>query len=170
MATKQPDEWEASRSEDKTYNFTSTAFIKREIPLHERRHYQGKPVIIPFLPERFQNKAAALQLIRERISISVPELIGWGRDVNKLLYLETALVPGVRTEMAGDKYRMPTLHYAYGSKTNGACDQCKELARQNCDRFVKETLLPQLRSLTTSSTGLEGIVIPPTWILTSTRD
>jgi hypothetical protein len=91
MATKQPDEWETSRSEDKTYNFTSTTFIKREIPLHKRRHYQGKPVIIPFLPERFQNEAAALQLIRERTSIPVPELIGWGRDENGLLYLEILL-------------------------------------------------------------------------------
>lgn len=164
MATKRSDEWEVSRSEDKTYNFTSTTFIKREIPLHERRHYHGKPVTNLFFPERFQNEAAALQLIRDHTSIPVPELKGWGRDENGLLYLET-VVPGVRADMAGDECRMPTLHYTYGSYTGGVCDQCKELARQNCNRFVNTTLRPQLKSLTSLSTGLKGIVIPPTWML-----
>ncbi|KAF2416667.1 hypothetical protein EJ08DRAFT_654679 [Tothia fuscella] len=166
MATIQADEKVIARSDDKTYSFTCTTFIKREIPL-EKRHISrmtGKPVVNPFLAERFENEAAALNLIRHHTSIPVPDLKGCGRDENGNLYLETALVPGVRADMAGDECRMPTPHRPDGQKT-GECSKCGELARQNCDHFIKETLYPELSLLKARSTGLKGNVIPPTFVL-----
>ncbi|KAF8853028.1 hypothetical protein BDZ45DRAFT_677944 [Acephala macrosclerotiorum] len=61
---------------------------------------------------------------------------------------------------------MPNLHSLIGEKS-GKCDQCADLAQKNFNQFVEEKLLPELRSLKSSTTGLNGLVIPPTWILGS---
>ena len=163
MAIMRADEKVVGISDDKTYSFTASTFIKREIPLNKRNisWLTGKPVVNPWLEERFRNEAAALELIRNNTNIPVPRLISSGKDENGLLFLETELVLGsVRADMVGDECRMPQLH-----KIEGECNLCKELARKNSDRFVKEIVLPELSRLKASETGLNGFVIPPPYVL-----
>ncbi|KAH8684209.1 hypothetical protein BGZ60DRAFT_559921 [Tricladium varicosporioides] len=158
-------------SDDKVYyfNFTTSTFMKREKPLTERAisRTTGKPIENPLFKERFQNEAAALQLLRSQAKIPVPGLRSWGEDNEGLLFLETHLVPGVQLERAGDECRMPNLHSLNGEKIGKKCDECADLAQRNFNQFVEEKLLPELRSLKSSTTGLNGLVIPPTWILGS---
>lgn len=158
-------------SDDKVYyfNFTTSTFIKREKPLTERAvsRMTGKPIENPWFKERFQNEAAALQLLRSQAKIPVPGLRSWREDSEGLLFLETDLVLGVQLERAGDECRMPNLHSLKGEKIGKKCDECADLAQKNFNQFVEEELLPELRSLKSSKTGLNGLVISPTWILGS---
>lgn len=164
MATKYPDEVTLARSEVKYYNFTSTSFIKREIPTEKRDMDRfGKPITQRWLHERFIHEAAALNLLRSRTTIPVPRVISCGKDEHGLSYLETELVPdSVRCDMAGDECRMPELHLV-----SVECEKCRGIARQNADKFVRETVLPQLRTLKSNTTGLSGFVIPPGWVIES---
>ncbi|TQN67571.1 hypothetical protein CSHISOI_07869 [Colletotrichum shisoi] len=150
-------------SEFKTYNFTSNTFIKRERPLTERGvNRSGQPVTDPWLGQRFTNEAKALQLIRDFTNIPVPKVVSYGNDQDGLWYLETELITkSVRCDMAGDSCRMPHLHNTH----SGYCLQCATIAKNNADNFVRETVLPQLRALTSNTTGLEGFVNPPGWVL-----
>ncbi|KAE9364055.1 hypothetical protein N431DRAFT_475050 [Stipitochalara longipes BDJ] len=61
---------------------------------------------------------------------------------------------------------MPNLYSLHAEKI-GKCDQCADLAQKNFNQFVEEKLLRELRSLKSYTTGLNGLVIPPTWILSS---
>jgi len=171
VAVSSEDAQVVGRSDDKVYyfNFTKSTFMKREKPLAERviSRMTGKPIENPWFKERFQNEAAALQLLRSQTKIPVPSLRSWGVDSEGLLFLETDLVTGVQLERAGDECRMPNLHSLNGEKTGRKCDQCAGLAQKNFNQFVEEKLLPELRSLKSSTTGLDGLVIPPTWILGS---
>ncbi|CZT53495.1 uncharacterized protein RSE6_15091 [Rhynchosporium secalis] len=161
-------------SDDKIYffNLTTSTFIKREKPLAERgiSKKTGRPIENPLFKERFRNEAAALQLIRRYTKIPVPGLRSWGEDSEGLLFLETDLVPGVQLERAGEKCRMPNLHSLNEEKVGEKCDRCADLAQKNFNRFVEEKLLPELRSLKSSTTGLDGLVIPPTWMILGAVD
>jgi hypothetical protein len=55
---------------------------------------------------------------------------------------------------------MPQFHL-----TDGPCEDCWEIAYSPANKFVRETVLPQLRSLKSITTGLNGFVLPPPWVL-----
>lgn len=55
---------------------------------------------------------------------------------------------------------MPHLHLNPGS-----CENCGKIAYLNAEKFVRETVFPQLRSLRSSTTDLNGFVLPPRWVL-----
>jgi hypothetical protein len=113
-----------------------------------------------WLAERFANGAAALNLISTHTTIPVPRLKGWGRDHNGLCFFETERVLGsVRCDQTGDQCRMPQFHF-----TDGPCEDCWEIAYSPANKFVRETVLPQLRSLKSITTGLNGFVLPPPWV------
>ena len=162
MATRYPDEVTLGRSNTKYYNFTSTSFIKREIPTDQRGVGRfGKPIIQRWLAECFVNEAAAIKLIRDRTTIPVPKVLSFGKDEFGLSYLETELVPNsMPCDRAGNQCRMPETH-----GTHGECQKCKSIAHNNADKFVQNTVLPQLRGLRSDKTGLDGVVIPPGWVL-----
>jgi hypothetical protein len=105
MAVLHEDAQVIGDSDDKVYyfNFTTSTFRKREKPLTERAvsRMAGKPIENPWFKERFQNEAAALQLLRSQAKIPVPGLRSWGEDSEGLLFLETDLVPGVQLGRAG---------------------------------------------------------------------
>lgn len=48
---------------------------------------------------------------------------------------------------------------------HGPCENCWEIAYSHADSFVRETVLPQLRTLKSSTTDLNGFVLPPRWVL-----
>ncbi|CZS99477.1 uncharacterized protein RAG0_07821 [Rhynchosporium agropyri] len=65
---------------------------------------------------------------------------------------------------------MPNLHSLNEEKVSEKCDRCADLAQKNFNRFVEEKLLPELRSLKSSTTGLNRLVIPPMWIILGAVD
>lgn len=57
---------------------------------------------------------------------------------------------------------MPQLHLP--PQVHSPCAICERIVRANAERFVQDQVLPQLRSLKSCTTGLDGIVIPPRWV------
>jgi hypothetical protein len=151
MAVLHKDAQVVARSDDKFYyfNYTTRTFMKREIPLTDRHisSRTGKHIENPWFKERFQNEAAALQLLRSQSKIPVPCLRSWGKDSEGLMFLETDLTGGVQLERAGEEGRMPNLHSLSGEKISGECEHCGDLAQKTFNQFVEEKLLPELRSL-----------------------
>ncbi|KAI1843819.1 hypothetical protein JX266_010078 [Neoarthrinium moseri] len=163
MATYQTDEQLVASTSVTRYIFTRTSFVKREIPLNEREMSRstGLPVAQRWEEQRFRNEAAALELVSTNTTIPVPKLLSWGRDGKGLLFLETELLQrSVLCDMAGDHCRMPKLHGA----TTGECVDCRRIARDNANRFIYDSVLPQLQTLKHNTTGLNGFVIPPRWV------
>ncbi|KAI1871169.1 uncharacterized protein JN550_004614 [Neoarthrinium moseri] len=121
----------------------------------------GLPVAQRWDEQRFRNEAAALELVSTNTTIPVPKLLSWGRDEKGLLFLETELLQrSVCCDTAGDHCRMPKLHGA----TTGECVDCRRIARDNANRFIYDTVLPQLQILKHNTTGLNGFVIPSRWV------
>ncbi len=48
---------------------------------------------------------------------------------------------------------------------DGECDECGAIARANAARFLADEVIPQLNMLTSDTTGLAGVVIPPLWVM-----
>lgn len=172
MAQRSPEERQVGRSEFRTYNWTPTTFVKREIPISERykRKSDGLPIDDPRLAARFFNEAAAYKLLKENTTIPVPQLLSYGYDTNGHLYIEMERVSGsVQASIAADECRMPDIHLPVvdaGSESGpGPCSQCREIVRNNVAAFVHGTVLPQLRGLKSNSTGLNGYVMPPLWVI-----
>ncbi|KAK2595525.1 hypothetical protein QQS21_006753 [Conoideocrella luteorostrata] len=165
MAQRSPDETELCRFECKTYNTTATAFIKRELPVSERpRLLDGSYFDDPRLTQRFFNEAATLQLLREKTTIPVPRVLSYGHDENGHLYIETELVQGtVQASSAASVCRMPDSHGM--PPGTGPCLSCESIVLQNVEDFVQNIVLPQLRGLKSKSTGLNGYVMPPRWVI-----
>jgi tRNA A-37 threonylcarbamoyl transferase component Bud32 len=145
------------------YIRTPTTFIKRELLDQERRRRKDGSIIFrPWNEERLRNEAAALQLIAEETTIPVPKLIGIGKDDNGLAYLETEFLPGIILERIRDQCRMDK---GKSHVSDGPCEECGRIAQGNARRMIDEKVLPQLAMLQSSTTGLNGFVLPPPWIL-----
>lgn len=100
--------------------------------------------------------------MKEYTTILVPKLIGFGRYDNGLAYLETERLSGIDLESTRDQCRTPegVLHVR-----EGPCEECDSIAKENAARFINDKVLPQLAKLRSATTGLDGFVLPPNWIL-----
>ncbi|KAF1963625.1 hypothetical protein CC80DRAFT_394835, partial [Byssothecium circinans] len=138
----------------KSYHIRQTTFTKCE-----RAASYG----LPWIKQRFAVEAAALRLLREQTNIPAPRLLAFDEDVNGLCYLVTEIVPGsVPGDMAAAECRMPHVHRP--AQRNVPCAACDGIVRANADQFVRQVVLPQLSSLRSKTTGLDGFVIPPRWV------
>ncbi|OCL02269.1 hypothetical protein AOQ84DRAFT_349418 [Glonium stellatum] len=156
-----------SRSDTKTYSFTDDTFIKRELPPSQRKkNMKGEWITLPWMEERFRNEAVALALISKETTIPVPRVVAIGRDKDGLAFLETELLRGIPCDYVVDECRVqgPQRH-----NDAGPCNVCESVAMTNTDRYVREKVLPQLDKLRSTTTGLDGFVIPPPWILAHDR-
>ncbi|KAF1959229.1 kinase-like protein [Byssothecium circinans] len=146
------------------YVKTATTFIKRELLDSERkRRLDGSIIDRPWREERLRNEARALQLVQEYTTIPVPKLIGFGRNKNGLAYLETERLHGIELECIKDQCRKPE---GVPHVSEGKCEECSSIAKENAARFICDEVLPQLAKVPKSSTtGLDGFVLPPSWIL-----
>ncbi|KAI1313156.1 hypothetical protein F5Y03DRAFT_156620 [Xylaria venustula] len=142
------------RSEDKSYHMAGSIFIKRELPNAVR----------PYVKERLKVEPMALGLLANRTTIPVPKLVASGTDDNGLHYVATQYIFGsVRGDMAALECRMPAVHRPL--QVNTPCRACTDTVRANAERFVREVVLPQLKMLRGCSTSLNGLVVPPRWVL-----
>ena len=143
------------------YLKTETSFIKHDLPDCERRRRKDGSVITrQWIEERLYNEATALRLVAEKTTIPVPKVIGVGKDDNGLAYIETELLPGIVLEKIKDQCWMQECHVK-----EGPCEQCSSIAKKNTSRFIIEEVLPQLGKLRHTTTGLDGFLLPPPWIL-----
>jgi hypothetical protein len=113
--------------------------------------------------ERMLNHAAALQLISSKTAIPVPKLLGSGENPDGTAWLETERTHGgIWLDLVGETCRMPP-----GKKhtDDGECEECARIAEANASRYIRDEILPQLNSLRSDTTGLNGVVIPPLWIM-----
>jgi hypothetical protein len=145
------------------YQKTSTTFIKRDLLDSERpRRKDGTIITRPWPKERLCNEATALRLVAENTTIPVPKVIRIGNYDNGLAYLETERLSGIVLEKIKDKCRMKEEERHVRA---GPCEECGSMAKENAKRFITQEVLPQLAKLQSTTTGLDGFVLPPPWIL-----
>ncbi|KAK1951994.1 hypothetical protein LY78DRAFT_731585, partial [Colletotrichum sublineola] len=141
----------------KRYIITSRSFTKKEYTPSERQtNLKGEPIIWTWGPERLQNEASALAFIRERTTIPVPRVLYCGKDSDGAMCLEVEYIHGITCDDIGETCRMPQAH-----DSAGKCLECEKIAFGNTNKFIESEVIPQLRSLTSKQTGLNGVVIPP---------
>ncbi|KAI0472793.1 hypothetical protein GGR56DRAFT_582819 [Xylariaceae sp. FL0804] len=120
--------------------------------------------------ERIRNEATALRLVREKTRIPVPRVLDVGRngDDGSYWYLTVERVDGIELSSVKDTCRRrqeaPPNGNLPAGHTQKKCTACQTIANQNAERFIKELMLPELRRLTSSQTGLDGTVIPSPWV------
>jgi hypothetical protein len=147
----------------KSYKWTAHSFTKREIPPPQRiKDKLGDDIIWPWSTQRLMNEGAALELISRETTIPVPRVIGYGKDEDGVAYLEVERVFGIQCEDVGKQCRMPK---AQAHNRSGECKDCAKIAFEKVDLFITTVVLPQLRRLKSTVTGLNGFVIPPPRVL-----
>jgi len=126
---------------DRFYSYDPWTFTKRELRANERStNINGEIIIGSWTAERLQNECRALEFITARTTIPVPKVIRFER------------IWGTNQLVMERIHGIPLNHV----KSN------KARALANAEQFINTTVLPQLRSLTSSVSGaLVGIVIPP---------
>jgi serine/threonine protein kinase len=145
------------------YTLTASTFTKRTLDDSERKKRKdGSLITRSWDVERIQNEAAALRLVQIETSIPVPKVLEVGEDNLGRAYLKTERIPGIPLGEIVDQCRFPS---AKRHVCDGPCEECSSIAERKAEEFVKEHVFPQLRRLRSSTTGLNGFVIPPPWIL-----
>lgn len=152
------------------YEQSSTTFKKRSRSkaeyyaekggkvFHKTRHWKN---------ERILNEARALILLA-KTKIPVPRYIRSGKNPDGTMFLEMSGEDGIELSEVGQTCHMPG---TVGHSSSGECDMCKGIAQANAKVFIETVLLPELAQLRSDTTGLEGFVIPPAWMLeTDTRE
>lgn len=117
--------------------------------------------------QRIQNEVTALELIREKTTIPVPQVldVGLGQSQNgDGASLTVERVDGIELNKIKETCRQAPHGRVPDGHTLKNCTACQAIANRNAERFITDIMLPQLKSLTSSQTGLNGIVIPPPWV------
>ena len=146
---------------------TKSAQLKQSV-IPWSRGGNGQIISRRYNNERILNYAAALQLIAKKTTIPVQRLLSFGENPDGTAWVETERIHGgIPLPVVRDQCRMPA------GKTHvdtGECDECGRIARANASRFFTNEVLPQLNSLTSDTTGFNGVVIPPLWIMYHDKD
>ena len=95
--------------------------------------------------ERIANEVRALQLVLKETTIPVPKLIDYGAYSDGRRYLVTERIDGV------------TLNRVLGTRH-------KSDAYKNALCFINNIVLPQLEKLKSKERGIDGFVMPPSWL------
>jgi hypothetical protein len=118
--------------------------------------------------QRIENEHTALDLVREKTEIPVPRVLERGFNDEFGYYLKLEWVDGVDlgdvvdgTGVGAACLMRPGQN---GHASLGRCEQCRALAMANADLFVSEVVYPALEGLQSRQTGLNGNVIPPSFI------
>jgi len=145
----------------KEYIMREHSFTKRELLLDElQRGPDGKLWSWKWGKERLLNEAYALNLIKEYTTIPVPRLLDSGVDDQGRTFVTMERIYGIELKDIGKECRRPVS----GQKPHvyhGPCETCADIASNNDNNFITNSVLPQLQQLTSYETGLKGFVLPP---------
>ncbi|KAI0388516.1 kinase-like domain-containing protein [Xylariaceae sp. FL0594] len=151
-------------SNDVSYEFTATTFKKTSrLPFNDP-YPDGTPFtwFRSLNHERITNQAKALILIHKETTIPVPRLLDYGELPDGRRYLVTELIDGLTLkEMHSQSCLKPA-----GQKhmENIPCKTCLDKANSNALDFIMTTVLPQLGKLKSRQRGIDGFVMPPSWL------
>lgn len=112
--------------------------------------------------ERITNEAKALQLVLQETDIPVPRLLDHGSHPDGRRYLITEYIDGPLL----DAFPRRSCSMPERKKHTDAtpCQTCSDTAYSNAVDFISRTVLPQLANLTSHSRGIDGFVMPPSWL------
>ncbi|KAI9046427.1 hypothetical protein LZ554_009560 [Drepanopeziza brunnea f. sp. 'monogermtubi'] len=132
---------------DVTYEFTAETFQKTsrlpwDFVRNDGTHFEW---FRSWNHERIINEVKALQLVSEKTTIPVPKLLGHGALLDGRQYLITERIDGV------------TLNRLRG-------EDCESVAYSNALDFINNIVLPQLGQLRCNERGIDGFVMPPSWL------
>ncbi|KAI9048943.1 hypothetical protein LZ554_006793 [Drepanopeziza brunnea f. sp. 'monogermtubi'] len=149
---------------DVTYGFTATTFTKTSRLGFKDTRPDGTPFIWfrKFNHERITNEAKALKLVSQQTSIPVPKLLDYGEHPDGRRYLVTELVPGVTLNSI--KKRGCSMAIGKEHTEDTPCGTCWKQASMNALQFIENTVLPQLAKMTSHQRGIDGFVMPPSWL------
>ncbi|KAJ0158189.1 hypothetical protein CTA2_12127 [Colletotrichum tanaceti] len=136
------------------HSFTKKEYLPSDRPLNAFR----KPIVWKLGTKRLRNEGAALRFVKDSTNIPVPQVLHCGLDDDGVMSLTVESVDGIVCENVGDSCRMPP---EKAHNTLSECLECQKLGFENTNTFIETTVLPQLRSLRSNQTGLDGLVIPP---------
>ncbi|ATY60220.1 kinase-like domain [Cordyceps militaris] len=112
--------------------------------------------------ERITNEANALKLISEQTSIPVPRLLDHGELPDGRRYLVTEFIDGpTLKEMGSQCCSRPAGQKHTEEKP---CKTCLHQAYSNALDFIGTIVLPQLADLRSHHRGINGFVMPPSWL------
>ncbi|KAL2068979.1 hypothetical protein VTL71DRAFT_15317 [Oculimacula yallundae] len=147
---------------------TSTIFTKSvdEVP---RFNDIGINLNKKWVSQRIHNEVTALKLIGERTTIPVPKVLDVGHDINGTYFIAER-VQGVNLREVKSVCRQ-SLENGLIPKghTKRCCKACEDIAVRNAESFITQIMIPQLKALRSSKTGLNGTVIPSPWVTESDR-
>jgi serine/threonine protein kinase len=113
--------------------------------------------------ERSTNEAKALELISQRTKIPVPKLLGHGQHPDGRRYLITELTDGVPLSDFRDRGCSNPNEETHTDSTQ-QCTRCADQAYEHALKFIQVTVLPQLKGLRSRQRGIDGFVMPPSWL------
>ncbi|KAF1846293.1 uncharacterized protein K460DRAFT_367097 [Cucurbitaria berberidis CBS 394.84] len=149
---------------DITYEFTATTFTKTSrLPIKSQR-LDGTPFVWyrSWNHERITNEARALEIVLKETKIPVPRLLAHGSHPDGRRFLITEFIEGPRL----DTFPGRSCSKPEGQEhTNGtSCKDCSDQAYANALDFISGTVMPQLATMKSQSRGIDGFVMPPSWL------
>jgi len=92
----------------------------------------------------------------------VPKLLEHGQHSDGQRYLVTEFIPGVGLK----EFLHRGCSMATGKQHTDSipCETCSNLAYSNALQFIENILFPELAKLTSYQRGIDGFVMPPSWI------
>ncbi|KAF1951659.1 hypothetical protein CC80DRAFT_424144 [Byssothecium circinans] len=152
------------QTNDVTYEFTATTFTKTSrLPLNDQR-LDGTPFVWfrSWNPERITNEARALELVSQKTTIPVPQLLNHGTYPDGRRYLVTKFIEGVLLSEFPDRgcSRPEAQEHTDGTP----CKTCLNQTYSNALDFIQGTVLQQLANLKSQNRGISGFVMPPSWL------
>ncbi|KAJ8105472.1 hypothetical protein OPT61_g10157 [Boeremia exigua] len=117
--------------------------------------------------ERITNEARALELVSQRTTVPVPQLLSHGTLPDGRRYLTTQYIKGPRL----DTFPGRSCSKPEGQKHTKVlpCKDCSDEAYANALAFIRDTVLPQFTALSSCSRGINGFVMPPSWLSPDTQ-
>lgn len=112
--------------------------------------------------ERITNEAKALKLVSDKTTIPVPRLLEHGELPDGRRYLVTEFIDGLTLKEMNSQ---SCLIQAGQKHTEGTpCKTCSDQAYSNALDFITGIVLPQLAKLKSRQRGIDGFVMPPSWL------
>lgn len=112
--------------------------------------------------ERITNEAKALKLVSDKTTIPVPRLIEHGELRDGRRFLITDFIDGPTLKEMDSQSCLRQTGQKHTEDT--PCKTCSDQAYSNALDFVKGTVLPQLAELKSRHRGIDGFVMPPSWL------
>ncbi|KAI0103251.1 kinase-like domain-containing protein [Nemania sp. FL0031] len=151
-------------SNDVSYEITATTFKKTSrLPFNDP-YPDGTPFtwFRSLNHERITNEAKALVLVHNKTTIPVPRLLEHGQLPDGRRYLVTEFIDGLTLKGMHSQGCLKGAGQKHTEDT--PCKKCLDQAHSNALDFIANIVLPQLAKLKSQQRGIDGFVMPPSWL------